>query len=104
MVISGIMARLGSRPRQTRPWSRLQFNPHDPKPCWQSKETDTKDEKLRVVAWGTYDLGKPRDRILLRGLRENDVEVLECHSDVWQGIEDKEPGRRLASKDAIHDS
>ena len=49
----------------------------------------TKDEKLRVVAWGTYDLGKPRDRILLRGLRENGVDVLECHSDVWQGIEDK---------------
>lgn len=44
---------------------------------------------LRIVAWGTYDLGKPRDRILLRGLRENGVEVLECHSDIWQGVEDK---------------
>ena len=44
---------------------------------------------LRVVAWGTYDLGKPRVRILLRGLRENGVEVIECHQDVWRGIEDK---------------
>jgi len=44
---------------------------------------------LRVVAWGTYDLGKPRVRILLRGLRENGVEVIECHRDVWDGIEDK---------------
>ena len=42
-----------------------------------------------VVAWGTYDLGKPRVRILLRGLRENGVEVIECHQDVWRGIEDK---------------
>ena len=43
----------------------------------------------RVVAWGTYDLGKPRVRILLRGLRENSVPVHECHADVWTGVEDK---------------
>ena len=49
----------------------------------------TTREQLRIVAWGTYDLGKPRDRILLRGLRENGVEVLECHTDIWQGVEDK---------------
>ena len=47
------------------------------------------DDPLRIIAWGTYDLGKPRVRILLRGLRENGVEVLECHRDVWQGVEDK---------------
>jgi hypothetical protein len=44
---------------------------------------------MRVVVWGTYDLGKPRVRILLRGLRENGVEVTECHRVVWGGIEDK---------------
>jgi glycosyltransferase involved in cell wall biosynthesis len=43
----------------------------------------------RVVFWGTYDIGKPRVRILLRGLRENGVDVIECHSDVWSGVEDK---------------
>ena len=43
----------------------------------------------RVVLWGTYDLGKPRVRILIRGLRENGIEVVECHSDVWHQIEDK---------------
>jgi glycosyltransferase involved in cell wall biosynthesis len=48
---------------------------------------DTKN--LKVVYWGTYDLGKPRNRILLRGLRENDVEVIECHREVWRGVEDK---------------
>lgn len=44
---------------------------------------------MRVVFWGTYDIGKPRVRILLRGLREAGVEIIECHADVWQGIEDK---------------
>jgi glycosyltransferase involved in cell wall biosynthesis len=44
---------------------------------------------LRVVLWGTYDLGKPRNRILIQGLRENGVEVIECHAPIWQGIEDK---------------
>lgn len=44
---------------------------------------------MRIVVWGTYDLGKPRGRILLRGLRENGVEVHECLADVWGGIEDK---------------
>ena len=44
---------------------------------------------LRVVFWGTYDTGKPRVRILLDGLRLNEVEVIECHYDLWSGIEDK---------------
>lgn len=44
---------------------------------------------MRVVFWGTYDTGKPRVRIIRRGLVENCIEVLECHRDVWSGIEDK---------------
>jgi len=44
---------------------------------------------MKVVFWGTYDTGKPRTRILIRGLRENGVDVLECHADVWSGVEDK---------------
>lgn len=44
---------------------------------------------MRVIFWGTYDTGKPRVRILLQGLRENGVEVIECHKEVWGGIEDK---------------
>lgn len=43
----------------------------------------------RVVLWGTCDTGKPRVRILLRGLRECGVEVVECRADLWSGIEDK---------------
>lgn len=44
---------------------------------------------MRIVFWGTYDTGKPRVRILLRGLRENGVEVIECHREVWTGVDDK---------------
>lgn len=55
---------------------------------------------MRVVCWGTYDLGKPRNRILLRGLCEAGVELVEIHSDVWRGVEDKGhiagTGRKLA--------
>lgn len=43
----------------------------------------------RIVILGTYDLGKPRTRILIRGLKENDVDVIQCHHNVWGGIEDK---------------
>ncbi len=44
---------------------------------------------MHIVYWGTYDTGKPRNRILLRGLKENKIEVTECHADIWQGVEDK---------------
>lgn len=44
---------------------------------------------MRLLFWGTYDKGKPRVRILIRGLQENNVEVTECHSDVWADVEDK---------------
>ena len=44
---------------------------------------------MTVVFWGTYDTGKPRNRILLAGLRRAGVKVLECHADVWRGVEDK---------------
>jgi len=46
-------------------------------------------EKPRIIYWGTYDTGKPRNRILLRGLKENSVDLTECHADIWRGIEDK---------------
>jgi len=43
----------------------------------------------RIVFWGTYDKGKPRVRLLLAGARAMGFEVLECHSDIWKGVEDK---------------
>lgn len=53
---------------------------------------------MRIVFWGTYDTGKPRVRILLRGLCENGLSVTEVHRDVWGGIEDKSQVRGLAQK------
>lgn len=48
-----------------------------------------KNRTLRVVFWGTYDLGKPRVRLLLEGARSAGMEIIECHADLWEGIEDK---------------
>lgn len=47
------------------------------------------DKPLRVVLWGTYDLGKPRTRILRGGLVQIGVELTEIHADVWSSDEDK---------------
>lgn len=44
---------------------------------------------MRVLCWGTYDTGKPRVRLLHEGLRLQGVEVMQCHVDIWRGVEDK---------------
>ncbi|MEO1253028.1 MAG: glycosyltransferase [Pseudomonadota bacterium] len=52
---------------------------------------------MRIVLWGTYDLGKPRVRLMRRALHElGDVE--EIHADIWSGVEDKSQVSRLAAK------
>ncbi len=56
---------------------------------------------MRVVFWGTYDLGKPRTRILLRGLRENGVDVVECHAEIWSRIEDTSRVTGLSARLAV---
>ncbi|WP_424833012.1 glycosyltransferase [Ruegeria sp.] len=43
----------------------------------------------RVVFWGTYDLSKPRTRILRAGLQELGVEVTEVHAEIWPKHADK---------------
>lgn len=42
-----------------------------------------------VLLWGSYDLGKPRTRILRDGLSQIGVEVIEIHADIWSRHEDK---------------
>ena len=51
-----------------------------------------------LVVWGTYDLGKPRVRIILRGLHESGVRLTEIHRNVWEGIEDKSQLRGFATR------
>jgi glycosyltransferase involved in cell wall biosynthesis len=55
-------------------------------------------DALRILFWGTYDTGKPRTRILLRGLKENNVEVTEYHQDIWSAIQDKSQIKGLRNK------
>ncbi|MBB24303.1 MAG: hypothetical protein CME02_02095 [Geminicoccus sp.] len=53
-------------------------------------ETRTPDpQAVSTVVWGTFDKGKPRVRILLKGLSEAGYPVIEQHSSPWDGIEDK---------------
>lgn len=44
---------------------------------------------MRILCWGTYDISKPRPRLLLKGLRLAGAEVAECHVDIWHGVVDK---------------
>jgi glycosyltransferase involved in cell wall biosynthesis len=44
---------------------------------------------MRVVLWGTYDTGKPRTRLLRRALEIAGIDLIEIHSPVWDGVEDK---------------
>jgi glycosyltransferase involved in cell wall biosynthesis len=58
----------------------------------------TPNKTLSIMFWGTYDKGKPRTRILLRGLAENGVRPVECHMPIWETVEDKSQIRGLRSK------
>jgi glycosyltransferase involved in cell wall biosynthesis len=53
---------------------------------------------MRILCWGTYDTGKPRARLLLKGLRDNGVEVDERHANIWQGVADKSQLRGIGRK------
>lgn len=45
--------------------------------------------KKPLLIWGTYDLSKPRVRLLIEGLRQHGVEFEEIHDDIWAGVRDK---------------
>lgn len=44
---------------------------------------------MRVCYFGTYRNQYSRNRIMIEGLRQNDVQVMECHEPLWKGIEDR---------------
>jgi len=44
---------------------------------------------MKICYFGTYDRHRPRNRVMIEGLRRNGVDVVECHYDLWKGIEDK---------------
>ena len=45
--------------------------------------------RLRVCYFGTYRAAYSRNMIMIDGLRRNGVEVVECHTELWHGIEDR---------------
>ena len=43
----------------------------------------------KVLFWGTYDLGKPRVRLLIKGAKSIGFTTIECHKNIWSGVQDK---------------
>lgn len=55
-----------------------------------SKDDGSSDKLLRVCYFGTYRANYSRSRIILAGLHGRPhVQVYECHSQLWQGIDDR---------------
>jgi len=44
---------------------------------------------MKACYFGTYDVDQPRNSVIIEGLRENGVEVVECRVDLWQDTMDK---------------
>ena len=44
---------------------------------------------MRVCYFGTYDIDRSRNRVIIEGLRQNGVEVVECHAELWRDTADK---------------
>lgn len=45
--------------------------------------------QLRVCYFGTYRASYSRNQIMIEGLRQNGVDVVECHEPLWLGIDDR---------------
>jgi glycosyltransferase involved in cell wall biosynthesis len=39
---------------------------------------------MKVCYWGTFERDYPRNAVLIAGLRQNGIEVIECHYALWQ--------------------
>ncbi len=58
------------------------------------------DSKLTVCYFGTYERNYPRNSILIKGLKRNNINVIECHVPFWEKTEDK-TGNFFKSKPKI---
>ncbi|CAM4065901.1 glycosyltransferase [Shewanella aquimarina] len=43
----------------------------------------------KIIFWGTYDIGKPRVRLLVQAAQALGYQTVQVHSHVWRGVEDK---------------
>lgn len=48
-----------------------------------------KPKELTICYFGTYRAEYSRNKIMINGLLQNDVGVIECHEKLWTGIEDR---------------
>jgi len=44
---------------------------------------------MKVCYFGTYDVEQSRNNVIIQGLRQNGVEVVECHARLWRNTADK---------------
>jgi len=44
---------------------------------------------MKILYFGTYEKDYPRNRVVIEGLRKNNVKVGECHVPFWEKVEDK---------------
>ena len=44
---------------------------------------------MRVCYFGTYDVEQSRNNVIIQGLQQNGVKVLECHAKLWYNTADK---------------
>ncbi len=47
------------------------------------------NKRIVVCYFGTYRSEYSRNRIMIKGLKKNNVDVIECHENLWEGIEDR---------------
>ncbi|MDD5434306.1 MAG: glycosyltransferase family 4 protein [Nitrospira sp.] len=54
---------------------------------------------LSICYFGTYSMeeGYPRNRVIIEGLRQNGVDVVECHEDFWKDTSQKLEGVKAGS-------
>ncbi len=45
--------------------------------------------KMKVCYFGTYDVEQSRNNVIIQGLRQNGVEVVECRARLWRNTADK---------------
>ena len=46
-------------------------------------------DQITVCYFGTYRSEYSRNRIMIKGLQKNNVDVIECHENLWTGIDDR---------------
>lgn len=55
----------------------------------EAEKVSANARPLRVCYFGAYRATYSRNRIMIEGLRRNNVDVVECHEALWAGIEDR---------------